>query len=41
MPRVASPVLHLEQIVLCVALVPLHLPPVWCAVVTSVQPRLA
>ena len=27
MPRVASPVLHLEQIVLCVALVPLHLPP--------------
>ena len=34
MPRVASPVLHLEQIVLCVALVPLHLPP-------AVSPRLA
>ena len=34
MPRVASPVLHLERIVFCVALVPLHHPP-------AVSPRLA
>ena len=34
MPRVASPVSHPGRVVLCVALVPLHLPP-------AVSPRLA